>query len=606
MSKTDSVNQGGIQDWRDIPWRELEKRVFKLQKRIYQASENGDDKTVRKLQKIVLSSWSAKCLAVRKVTQDNQGKKTAGVDGVKSLSPKQRLELVNKLKLSSKAKPARRIWIDKVNSTAQRPLSIATMFDRALQALVKLALEPEWEARFEANSYGFRPGRSAHDAIVAIRLSLNKQAKYILDADIQKCFEKIDHKKLLTKVNTFPRLRRQLRAWLKAGVIDDGELYPTEEGAAQGSVVSPLLTNIALQGLEALLKDYAETVAHKVWVKSKGHWEKASKARKRQRLGFAIYADDFVVLHPDLDVILKCKELCEDWLADMGLALKPSKTRIAHSLNAHEAEPPGFDFLGFNIRHYQAGNHNAARAVGKRLTYRLKVKPSDASVKKHLAKLRQLIKAQQHTSQAELIRKLNPLIRGWTRYFATVHRSDTMRKLNHLLFIKLRAWANRRHNNKGQRWLVRKYWKTIKGNNWTFADEHSYLQHYFDQKFIRHAKVKGSRSPFDGDWLYWTKRMGKHPLLPGRIARLIQTQKGRCPECQLFFKSSDQWEIDHRIPKHQGGSQTFANLQLLHKHCHHKKTRTDLRGGTHDKGQLTEEPCEVNVCAVSRTKIIAT
>ena len=152
MSKTDSVNQGGIEDWRDIPWRELEKRVFKLQKRIYQASENGDDKTVRKLQKIVLSSWSAKCLAVRKVTQDNQGKKTAGVDGVKSLSPKQRLELVNNLKLSSKAKPARRVWIDKDNSTAQRPLSIATMFDRALQALVKLALEPAWEARFEANS----------------------------------------------------------------------------------------------------------------------------------------------------------------------------------------------------------------------------------------------------------------------------------------------------------------------------------------------------------------------------------------------------------------------------------------------------------------------
>ena len=186
----------------------------------------------------MLSSWSAKCLAVRKVTQDNQGKKTAGVDGVKSLSPKQRLELVNNLKLSSKAKPARRVWIDKDNSTAQRPLSIATMFDRALQALVKLALEPAWEARFEANSYGFRPGRSAHDAISAIKLNLNKQAKYILDADIEKCFEKIDHKKLLAKVSTFPRLSRQLRAWLKAGVIDDGELYPTEEGAAQGSVVT--------------------------------------------------------------------------------------------------------------------------------------------------------------------------------------------------------------------------------------------------------------------------------------------------------------------------------------------------------------------------------
>ena len=302
-----------------------------------------------------------------------------------------------------------------------------------------------------------------------------------------------------------------------------------------------------------------------------------------------------MVLHPDLNVILKCKELCEDWLADLGLALKPSKTRIAHSLNELEAEAAGFDFLGFNIRHYPAGKHNSARVTGKRLGYRRKVKPSDASVKKHLAKMRELIKAQQYRPQAALIGQLNPIIRGWTRYFASVCRCKTMVKLEHLIFLKLLAWVKRRHNAKGKPGKVRNYWQTVQGSKWTFTDGHYYLQHYYDQKYLTYAKVKGSRSPFDGDWLYWTKRMGKHPLVPASIAKLIWTQKGRCPECQLFFKTSDSWEIDHRIPKHQGGSNRFDNLQLLHKYCHHKKTRSDLRGGTHVKGQLTEEPCEVNI-----------
>jgi len=182
-----------------------------------------------------------------------------------------------------------------------------------------------------------------------------------------------------------------------------------------------------------------------------------------------------VVLHPDLNVILKCKELCEDWLADLGLALKPSKTRIAHSLNELEAEAAGFDFLGFNIRHYPAGKHNSARVTGKRLGYRLKVKPSDASVKKHLAKMRELIKAQQYRPQAALIGQLNPIIRGWTRYFASVCRCKTMVKLEHLIFLKLLAWVKRRHNAKGKPGKVRNYWKTVQGSKWTFTDGHYYL-----------------------------------------------------------------------------------------------------------------------------------
>jgi len=210
--------------WNQIPWRQLEKQVFKLQNRIYRASQRDDVKTVRKLQRLLLKSWAAKCLAVRRVTQDNQGRRTAGIDGVKSLTPPERLRLVNTLSLNAKATPLRRIWIPKTNG--QRPLSIPTLQDRARQALVKLALEPEWEARFEPNSYGFRPGRSCHDAIEAIFLAIRFKPKYVLDADIAQCFDKIAQDKLLDKLNTFPTLRRQIRAWLKAGVLDGNQLFP--------------------------------------------------------------------------------------------------------------------------------------------------------------------------------------------------------------------------------------------------------------------------------------------------------------------------------------------------------------------------------------------
>lgn len=223
-------------EWNQTDWRKLERRVYKLQKRIFRASSRGDTKTVRRLQKTLMRSWSAKMLAVRRVTQDNSGKKTAGVDGIKSLTPVQRLALVHKLKLTGKAMPTRRVWIDKPGKEEKRPLGIPTMYDRALQAQVKLALEPEWEARFEPNSYGFRPGRSCHDAIEAIFLATRQKTKYVLDADIAKCFDKINHEELLRKLNTFPTIRRQIRAWLKAGVMDKKELFPTSKGTPQGGV----------------------------------------------------------------------------------------------------------------------------------------------------------------------------------------------------------------------------------------------------------------------------------------------------------------------------------------------------------------------------------
>lgn len=250
-------DESSTAEWRDINWHKLARCIYKLQKRIYRASQRGDVKALRRLQKTLMKSWYARCLAVRRVTQDNTGKNTAGVDGVKSLSPAARIKLANKLKLGTKVKPTRRVWIPKPGTDEKRPLGIPTMYDRALQALTKMVLEPEWEARFEPNSYGFRTGRSCHDAIEAIFTVIAKKPRFVLDADISKCFDRINHKALLKKLNTSPTIRRQIRAWLKAGVMNGKQLFPTSEGTPQGGVISPLLANIALHGMENRIKQYA-------------------------------------------------------------------------------------------------------------------------------------------------------------------------------------------------------------------------------------------------------------------------------------------------------------------------------------------------------------
>jgi RNA-directed DNA polymerase len=400
--------------YEQLPWETIERRVFKLQKRIYQASQRGDVKTVHQLQKLLMKSWSAKCLAVRRVTQDNQGKKTAGVDGVKSLNPKQRMILVRELKLIPNAKPVRRVWIPKPGTEEKRGLGIPVMYDRALQALVKLALEPEWEAKFEPNSYGFRPGRSCHDAMSAIWIGINKQDKYVLDADIAKCFDRINHKALLNKLSTTPTLRRVIKAWLKAGVMEKETLFPTEEGSPQGGVISPLLANVALHGLETAVRD-GFPGAKTIQGKRIDNWKPL----------VIRYADDFIVLHRDQTVIKEAKQRASRWLTEMGLELKPSKTRITHTLHDYEGNR-GFDFLGWNIRQYPVGKTHAGKTGGPashRLNFKTIIKPSDEAIQRHLLKIKEVIQKHQSHKQEFLIGALNRVIRGWCNYHRKVSAS---------------------------------------------------------------------------------------------------------------------------------------------------------------------------------------
>lgn len=566
MSKTDSISRLDTVEWNQINWRKVQKAVFKLQKRIFQAHVNGDVRKSRRLQRTLIKSYYNRLLSVRKVSQDNSGKKTAGVDRVKSLTPKQRLEMAQNLKLGNKAQPIRRVWIPKPGKDEKRPLGIPVMGDRATQALVKAALEPEWESKFEANSYGFRPGRSAHDAIEAIFRAIRSKPKYVLDADIAKCFDRINHSNLLAKTNTSPSIRRQIKAWLKVDIVDFKQQTREHgiQGVPQGGVISPLLSNIALHGLENRVKQFAKTL-------------KGNKRDNERALSLIRYADDLVVIHENLDVIKKCQQIISEWLAQFDLELKPSKTRIVHTFKEHEGNKPGFNFLGFNIRQFPVGKYQSGKnTYGQILGFKTLIRPSDESMKRHYDNIAQVIKRHNSAPQQSLVSHLNPIIRGWSNYYKTVVSKETFTKMDNLIYLRLRRWADRRHPNKNKHWVSNKYWKSIGLDNWVFGDKEYSLLKHSKTAIQRHIKVKGNKSPYDGDTKYWASRMGKHPELKAQVAKLFKKQKGKCNLCQLTFQEGDLIETDHITPKAIGGNQK-DNLQLLHRHCHDIKTRQDLR-----------------------------
>ncbi|MBS0014935.1 MAG: group II intron reverse transcriptase/maturase [Arthrospira sp. SH-MAG29] len=557
--------------WKAINWAKVQRYVFKLQKRIFQAAKSGQDAKVRRLQRLLVKSYYARLLAVRRVTQDNQGKRTAGVDGIKTLSPRQRLDLTEKIKGSIKAKPLRRVWIPKPGKEEKRPLGIPTMQDRARQALVKSALEPEWEARFEGTSYGFRPGRSAHDAIARIYLSINKGNQYILDADIAKCFDRINHDYLLSKIHCPSTLKRDLKQWLKSGVLDNGVFEDTEAGTPQGGVISPLLANIALDGMKRLVKNMYPKKGTKIQV------------------NLIRYADDFVVISPRLEIIEQCKTAISKWLEPIGLEIKPEKTRICHTLNSIEydgnIEERGFDFLGFNIRQYPAGKYKAGKVNQSAYKdYLSHIKPSKKAVKAHTEVIKGVIKLHKTAPQSALIERLNPIILGWSNYYSGVISKETFNKLDYKIWQMLRAWTGSRCGKANYEKLS-KYFKpgtVILSNGkerhekWLFrAKDGLLLNKHNWTPIVRHTLIRPDATPYDGNWTYWATRKGQAIGTPTRVSKLLKKQKGKCKWCGQYFTPSDVVEVDHIIPRSQGGKDEYKNLQLLHRHCHDDKTALD-------------------------------
>lgn len=531
-----------IEDWQTLPWKQFQRNVYRLQKRIYRAAQRGDWKRVHSLQRLLLRSWSARCLAVRQVTQDNRGKRTPGVDGVASLTPPERLALAKTLRhlTNWRVDPIRRVYIPKSsNPNELRGLGLPTMRDRAMQALVEQVLEPEWEAQFEPNSYGFRPGRSIHDAIEAIFNHIRLKPKFIFDGDIEKCFDQIDRQALLNKLHSPHQVKRLIRAWLEAGILDgDQWLYP-EAGTPQGGVISPLLANIALHGFELAV----------------------SGVSKKHSIAVIRYADDFVIVCQDLDTLKQAIAKAEEWLAGMGLKIKASKSRITHTLDEYDGNV-GFDFLGFHIRQYHVGKH---RSHKRHAGYKTIIQPSRKAIQRHTDKVRDIVHRHRGAPQAALIAELNPVIRGWAMNYRACVAKVVFKEMDRMVYDQLRHWAHYRHPRKSGGWRYTRYWRRVNGRL-DFSDGTSTLDRHEDTRIVRHIKVKSDKSPYDGDWVYWGERLGRDPTRPNRVLRLLQQQRGRCTKCGLRFTTEDVTEVHHIDGNHNNNR--LPNLVLLHAHCH--------------------------------------
>ncbi|NEQ84624.1 MAG: group II intron reverse transcriptase/maturase [Moorea sp. SIO2I5] len=549
-------------DWHHIEWKKAYRNVRKLRRRIFRATQEGNWKKVNKLQRLMLRSYSNILVSIRQATLLNKGKNTPGIDGMAKLTPRLRGELVDALKTYKAWKPipTKRVYIPKSNGK-KRPLGIPCMIDRCIQCIVKNALEPSWEALFEPTSYGFRPGRSTHDARQRIFDNIkgeNNRKWWVLDADISGCFDNIAHKPLLKTIGNFPA-SKLIREWLKAGYVDKNVFYDTDTGTPQGGIISPLLANIALHGMERELgityrwnKDKRK--------KSGGFWTNNSNRT------FVRFADDFVVLTDSEEDAANAKAILKEWLAKKGLKLSEEKTSIKHLTQ-------GFDFLGWNFRKY--------RTTTRKTGLILLIKPSKNNIKKIKAQLKEEFRKLKSVPQDTVIKRLNPKLRGWGNYHSGVVAKETFNDLDEYIFWKLTRWGLRKHPKKSRKWIYEKYFdKHCPGRDdkWVYGNKSSnaYLQKLAWIPIERHTLVQYKNSPDDPTLIrYWEDRKSKQKekTAKGRFSagkdKIAKRQNYICPFCSQPLSISDDLHIHHIIPKHLGGQDKYNNLVYLHEDCHH-------------------------------------
>ena len=536
--------------WHDVNWRYVNQKVRQVQVRIAKAAKEGKWSKVRSLQRLLTNSIAAKLIAVRRVT-DNNGKLTPGVDGEIWNTPSKKWEAANSLHTKGyKPQPLKRVYIPKANGK-KRPLGIPTMKDRAMQALHLLALNPVAETLADGHSFGFRPGRSTQDALVYTHSGLCRKfdPEWVLEGDIKGCFDNISHQWLLDNI---PMDKGILSKWLKAGYMEAGSFHETGAGTPQGGIISPVLANMALDGLHQKLKELAVR---------KG---KISTYRlPRLKIRFVRYADDFIASGYSKEFIEeKVLPLIKEFLSERGLELSVEKTKITHITE-------GFDFLGFHIRKY---------ADGKLITH-----PSDKSCKNLREKVSEILRKMRTAKSVDVVHALNPILRGWAQYYKGTAAAKTFRTMDWWLWHKLFRWGRRRHPHKGKRWVINKYYDRRENRSSQKAyvffgteidGRRNFIYCLTEQPIRRHNPILASANPFDPEYEQyfenrqtqrWKSKSGSRKL---KTIRLYDKQNGRCPVCNEVMTDTSDFQVHFIKPLVTGGTETYDNMLLLHPNCH--------------------------------------
>ena len=505
--------------WEQADWRRHEEEVRRLRGRIFKAVREGDWPKTRNLQKLMLRSWGSTLVSVRQVTQRNAGRRTAGIDGQVALTSQARAAMAVQVHATAGThvpSPVRRVHIPKASDkTRMRPLGIPVLIDRCHQGRVRNTLEPEWEARFEPRSCGFRPGRGCHDAIESLFQTLCGKARrvWIVDADLAGAFDKISHGHLLDMIGGFPA-REMIAGWLKAGIFEAGKGFaPPWEGTPQGGVISPLLLNIALHGLEEAAGVRYRTGTHA------GELEGGSPALTR-------YADDLVVCCHTRQQAEEVKARLAAWLAPRGLAFNEARTQIVSLAR-------GFSFLGFDLRRYQNG--------------KLIIKPGAKAVKRFRERLAREFRALRGANVTAVLAKIVPITRGWCACYRTVVSSRVFHALTGYLRKLTYKWACWSHPNKPKHWVADRYFQKFskaRADRWVSGDRDTgaYLPKPAWTAIVRYTLVKGGASPDDPALAgYWAQRRQKvKPPLDPYTMRLLTRQDGRCTLCGENLLTPDQ------------------------------------------------------------------